>query len=88
MKLDSAITKVLSVSDPETALEKLKAELERRTKYLWTTKSGKKVHLNDMSQEHLENTIRMLERIVDDRDMAGEAMAGFDDDLGCHDDTD
>lgn len=41
-----------------------------------------------MSNEHLDNTIKMLERIVDDRDMAGEAMAGFDDDLGCHDDTD
>ena len=41
-----------------------------------------------MSNEHLDNTIKMLERIVDGRDMAGEAVAGFDDDLGCHDDTD
>ena len=88
MTSDVTRTVALSVSDPETALEKLRDELEKRTEYLWTTKYGTQVPLGNMSQAHLENTIRMLERIVDDRGMAGWAMAEFDDDLGCHDDTD
>ena len=88
MKSDVTRTVALSISDPETALEKLRDELEKRTEYLWTTKYGTQVPLGNMSQDHLENTIRMLERIVDDKDAAEDAMAGFDDDLGCHDDTD
>lgn len=76
---------VLSVKDPEKALEKLLLEKEKRTIYYWHMKDGSDILVDFMSNEHLDNTIKMLERIVDDRDMAGEAMAGFDDDLGCHD---
>lgn len=78
----------LSVKDPEKALEKLLLEKEKRTIYYWRMKDGSDILVDFMSNEHLDNTIRMLEKIVDDKDMAGEAMAGFDDDLGCHDDTD
>lgn len=78
----------LSIKNPEKALEKLLLEKEKRTVYYWRMKDDSEIAVDLMSNEHLDNTIKMLEKIVDDRDVAGEAMAGFDDDLGCHDDTD
>mgnify|MGYP007013908762 CR=1 FL=1 len=78
----------LSVNNPEQALEKLLLEKEKRTIYYWRMKDGCDILVDFMSNEHLDNTIKMLERMIDERDVVVDAEAGFDDDLGCHDDTD
>ena len=34
-------------------------------KYYWTTKNGKKIDVDDMSTEHLRNTLKMILRNID-----------------------
>lgn len=50
--------------DAEDALRFLKAERERRAKIIWTMNNGQDIDVRDMSDEHLQNSINMLERIV------------------------
>ena len=61
--------KVLTVNDPEDALRVLRAELERRTVYLWQTKDGSELPVREMTDEHLERTIAMLARVEEERDI-------------------
>ena len=70
---------VLSIKDPETALEKLLMERTRRTKYLWTRKDGTQIELSKMPDVHLENTIRMLQGKVSERAMFKDVQDGFPD---------
>ena len=47
-------------------------EDERRTKYMWTCRDGREIAVEDMSDEHLANTIAMLERQMHERGIVEE----------------
>ena len=50
----------------------LHLEDERRTKYMWTCRDGREIAVEDMSAEHLANTIAMLERKMHEREIVEE----------------
>ena len=49
-------------------------EDERRTKYMWTCRDGREIAVEDMSDEHLANTIAMLERQMHERGIMEEVF--------------
>lgn len=51
----------MRVSDLFDELDILRLEQIRR-KFVWTTKDGKKLKLSEISDEHLNNIIKMLEK--------------------------
>ena len=54
--------KKVVLTDNSEALYILKQELMRRTQYVWKTKDGTEIPIQQMSDKHLMNTINMLER--------------------------
>ena len=58
--------------DIEDALRFLKAARERRTKIIWTTNDGREIDIRDMSDNHLDNSIDMLERMRHEREIVSE----------------
>lgn len=73
----------LSIKDPEQALEKLLLEKEKRATYYWKMKDGSEILVDFMSDQHLENTIKMLQKLVSERatfeDVAAEFPDGWED---------
>lgn len=55
---------VLSVDHPGTAYGLLVAERNRRRRFFWTQRNGELIDVRDMTDEHLDNTIEMLERVA------------------------
>lgn len=70
----------LSIKDPEQALEKLLLEKEKRATYYWKMKDGSEILVDFMSDQHLENTINMLQNLVSERAMFEEIAAEYPDD--------
>jgi len=67
----------ISLTDSrEATLEDLERELwirERNyNKILWKTKEGKKIPINDMSDTHLINTIKLLARLEAQQELIGD----------------
>ena len=58
--------------DIEDALRLLKTERERRSKIIWTTNNGRDIDIRDMSDNHLDNSIDMLERMRHEREIVSE----------------
>lgn len=53
--------KILSINNHQEALVILNRELQRRTNYKWKTRNGELINVSDMTDEHLLNTIKLLE---------------------------
>ena len=70
----------LSIKNPEQALEKLILEREKRAKYYWKMKDGSEILVDFMSDQHLDNTIKMLQKRVSERALYEDAAEGFPDD--------
>ena len=70
----------LSIKNPEQALEKLLLEREKRAKYYWKMKDGSEILVDFMSDQHLDNTIKMLQKRVSERALYEDAAEGFPDD--------
>lgn len=64
---------VLSVDNPALALVGLIGERVRRNRTFWTRRDGTIVDVRDMDDDHLENTIAMLHRMLDQKVSAEEA---------------
>ena len=41
--------------------------MEKERQYYWTTKDGKKINLNDMTEDHLRNVLKLMIRRNEDR---------------------
>ena len=65
---------IISVEDPISALHYLWGEQKRREKVYWKMKDGNLIDIENMTDEHLDNTVEMLGKMVDDRAF-NEAMA-------------
>lgn len=64
----------LSICDIGKALHALRLEDERRTKYTWMCRDGREIDVKSMSDEHLANTIAMLERKMHEREIVKENL--------------
>lgn len=62
--------KQLSINNGREALKFLQKEFEKRNfdKVFWTTSSGAKIDIAKMTDNHLKNTIQMLEKRIRIRD--------------------
>lgn len=70
----------LSIKNPEQALEKLLLEKEKRATYYWKMKDGSEILVDFMSDQHLESTINMLQKLVSARATLEDIAAEFPDD--------
>lgn len=70
----------LSIKNPEQALEKLLLEREKRASYYWKMQDGSEIMVDLMSDRHLDNTIKMLQRKVAERALYEDAAEGYPDD--------
>lgn len=59
------------------ALSYLYNELNKRTTFLWKMKDGQLIDIKDMTDEHLLNTIRHLEKKKAEEESMNEAMASY-----------
>ena len=67
---------ILSVEDPITALHYLWDEQKRRTKACWKMKDGNLIDIKNMTDDHLDNTVAMLERMYEERSLGSNPARG------------
>ena len=65
---------ILSIYNAKEALYYLNKELEKRTRILWTTKSGEQIEIDNMTDKHLINTIKLLEQQSELDDIQGDYL--------------
>lgn len=63
---------MLSIRDPEQALQAMLTEKIRRTEFFWKTADGGVVNIRDMTDDHLDNTIGYLRRMVFNKEVCLE----------------
>lgn len=59
------------------ALYYLKQEADRRTVKLWRIQNGQLINIEDMTDEHLLNTIKHLENKRAEQETMNEVMASY-----------
>lgn len=69
--------KKLTSNNIDEALYYLKQEANRRTTRLWRMQNGQLINIKDMTDEHLLNTIKHLEKKKAEQEFANEAMASY-----------
>ena len=66
---------ILSIREPEQALQAMLMERFRMTEFLWKTADGSAVNIRDMTDDHLNNTIGYLRRAVSNKEVCLENEA-------------
>ena len=59
------------------ALPYLYDELNKRTMFLWRMQNGQLIDIKDMTDEHLLNTIKHLEKKKAEQEFVNEAIASY-----------
>lgn len=66
--------KILTNTD---ALSYFYKELDRRTTFLWRMKTGELVNIKHISDDHLVNIIKYLEKKKEEQEIMNEAYADY-----------
>ena len=69
--------KKLTSNNIDEALYYLRQEADRRTVKLWKSKTGQFVELKYISDEHLLNIIKHLEKKKTEQEFVNEAIASY-----------
>lgn len=69
--------KTLTANNIDEALHYLKQEADRRTTKLWRKQNGQLINIEDMTDEHLLNTIKHLRKKKAEQEFANEVMASY-----------
>lgn len=62
--------KEISTKNKQEALFYLKKELYKRQSIFWQQKNGSFINIKAMTDEHLLNTINLLENLIDEEEIA------------------
>ena len=69
---------ILDFQNAQKALYFLNKEKERREEYFWKTKSGELINIKDMSDTHLNNTIKLLEKHLEEYHIVMDNLDAID----------
>lgn len=69
---------ILDWNNPQKALYFLNKEKERREEYFWKTRTEELINIKDMSNTHLDNTIKLLERHLQEYNIVMENLDAID----------
>lgn len=69
--------KKITANNIDEALYYLRQEADGRTTKLWRKQNGQLINIEDMTDEHLLNTIKHLEKKKAEQEFANEAIASY-----------